>query len=56
MSEYSCRHICRYYDADAEFRNSGNNTFRKHCTLCDAELISRYSTCPCCHKLFEEIK
>ena len=53
MSEHSCRSVCGYYDANAKFRNSGNNTFRKYCIICDLELISRYSMCPCCHKSFE---
>ena len=52
-SEHCCRSVCGYYDANANFRNSENNTFRKYCTICDLELISRYSTCPCCHKSFE---
>ena len=56
MSEYSCRSVCGYYDADAKFRNSGNATFRKYCAICDLELISRYSVCPCCHKSFEGAK
>jgi len=55
-SDNTCRSICGYYDADAEFRNSGNSSFRKHCSICNADLISRYSMCPCCHKSFEEIK
>ncbi|AFS82232.1 hypothetical protein NSED_02110 [Candidatus Nitrosopumilus sediminis] len=55
MSEHSCRSVCGYYDANAEFRNSGNNTFKKYCKICDLELISKYSSCPCCHKSFEEI-
>lgn len=53
MSEHSCRNVCGYYDANAEFRNSENSTFRKYCPVCDLELISRYSNCPCCHKSFE---
>jgi len=53
MSEHSCRSVCGYYDANAKFRNSGNNIFKKYCIVCDLELISRYSTCPCCHKYFE---
>ena len=56
MSEYFCRNLCGYYDADAEFRNSGNYTFRKYCGTCKMELISKYSICPCCHKSFEESK
>jgi len=56
MSGHSCRSICGYYDANAEFRNSRNNTFRKYCIVCDMELISRYSNCPCCHKFFEEAR
>ncbi|MDH5698132.1 MAG: hypothetical protein OEY54_06355 [Nitrosopumilus sp.] len=53
MSEHSCRSVCGYYDANAEFRNSGNSTFRKYCAICDLDLISKYSNCPCCHKSFE---
>ena len=53
MNQYSCRNICKYYDADAKFRNSGNSVFKKYCTICDMELISRYSNCPCCHKSFQ---
>lgn len=56
MSEHYCRSVCGYYDAEAEFRNSGNNTFKKYCTICDLELISKYSICPCCHKSFEGLK
>ena len=56
MSEYSCRSVCRYYDAEAEFRNSGNGIFRKYCTVCDLELVSRYSNCPYGHKSFEEVR
>jgi hypothetical protein len=52
-NQNTCRSICGYYDADAEFRNSGNNTFRKFCAICNIELISKYSTCPCCHNPFE---
>lgn len=53
MSEYSCRSVCRYYDANAAYRNSGNSILKKYCNLCDLELISRYSSCPCCHKSFD---
>jgi hypothetical protein len=53
MSEYSCRGVCGYYDVNATYRNSGNNILRKYCTVCDRELISRYSNCPCCHKSFD---
>ena len=56
MSEHSCRSVCGYYDANAKFRNSGNNTFRKYCIICDLELISKYSMCPCCRKSFEDGK
>ncbi len=56
MSEYYCRSICGYYDPDAEYRNSGSSIFRKHCTICNVDLISKYSTCPCCYKSFKEIK
>ena len=52
MSENLCRGVCRYYDAKSEFRNSGNETFKKHCSTCNLELISRYSKCPCCHNSF----
>ncbi|WP_185736613.1 hypothetical protein [Candidatus Nitrosopumilus sp. SW] len=52
MSKNSCRSICGYYDAKAEFRNSQNNMFRKYCSTCDLELVSRYSSCPCCHQSF----
>ena len=52
MSENSCRSICGYYDSKAEFRNSQNEMFRKYCSTCDLELVSRYSNCPCCHQSF----
>ena len=32
-SDYNCRSVCGYYDAEAEFRNSGNHTFRKYIVL-----------------------
>jgi len=56
MSEHFCRNVCGYYDAEAKFRHSENNTFRKYCVICDLELISRYSVCPCCRKSFEDVK
>ncbi|MBT5842753.1 MAG: hypothetical protein HOH78_04125 [Thaumarchaeota archaeon] len=56
MSENLCRSICGYYDAKAEYRNSQTNMFRKYCSVCNLELIARYSTCPCCHKSFEGSK
>ncbi len=52
MNEYSCRNICGYYDAHSEFRNSDNSIFKKYCSICNLELISRYSKCPCCHYSF----
>jgi len=56
MIEHSCRSVCGYYDANATFRNSGNSIFKKYCTICNLELISRYTLCPCCHKSFESGK
>jgi len=52
-SETTCRSICGYYDANAKFRTTQKDTFRKFCPTCNLELISRYSRCPCCHKPFE---
>ena len=56
MNDDSCRSICWYYDAKSEHRSLQNNMFRKYCSLCDLELISRYSSCPCCHKSFGSSK
>lgn len=52
MNEHSCRGICGYYDVKSKFRNSENSIFRKYCSTCNLELISRYSMCPCCHNSF----
>ncbi|MDH3342056.1 MAG: hypothetical protein OEL84_12360 [Nitrosopumilus sp.] len=52
MSDNSCRSICGYYDVKSEHRSLQNNIFRKYCSVCNLELISRYSSCPCCHKSF----
>lgn len=54
MDENSCRGICRYYDVNSKHRNQENSIFRKHCSFCNLDLISKYSTCPCCHKSFGE--
>ena len=53
MSNNSCRSICGYYDATSEYRRLQNHVFRKYCSVCNLELISRYSNCPCCHKSFD---
>ena len=52
MNDNSCRSICGYYDVKSENRSLQNNIFRKYCSVCNLELISRYSSCPCCHKSF----
>ncbi len=52
MSENSCRSVCKYYDADSSFRNSENGIFKKYCSTCNLNLVSKYSRCPCCHNTF----
>ena len=49
-----CRSICRYYDANSKFRHIRNQIFKKYCSICDLDLISRYNRCPWCHSEFEE--
>ena len=53
-NQNSCRGICRLYEVNSDFRRSEGEIFKKYCPKCDINLISRYSSCPCCHQSFEE--